>query len=448
MSLNTSLYDSATVEMFLMEDLPLEGRKADLKLLMKHLHSAKSGLMKTVLLTGEPGIGKSALLSAFANIAQKGHSSFVLDLRSSHLTSYEKFFIAFAEKSIEASSQILENALQQILESTPTLNLQWTRDDLLEALAILEVNGLSHPDERHKAKLQEQLLRKFRKSAHPIQPFKPSSTAQDEMEKLITILMNPAITIAKSFIRPTQPQIQKVFKIAQFLRQEHFSDTSPLAKALSNIISETEASENLYESYLSSSTQSKNIARNRLIQDHEQRSQASEFNPQESIAAEKSTTKRSLADLALQLNKVLKYIDYLLGTMDAAFVILIDDWDEIVDIPETTREDLKAFLIELFRDSSDQKNLKVMLCLSARSSGESYSLGGSFYNIFQNKILLSGLTDGDRDALLLAPLTQANIEVDASILSKIYNLTKGNPFWLLKAQQFLKNWAESIEVSH
>ena len=58
--------ENSASEIYLLENVRLQGRKTELRQLLKILNLSKNGQAKAVLVTGDAGIGKSALLGAFA----------------------------------------------------------------------------------------------------------------------------------------------------------------------------------------------------------------------------------------------------------------------------------------------------------------------------------------------------------------------------------------------
>ena len=422
MAINTNLYDSATVEMFLLEEVTLQGRKGDLRQLLKWLNLARNGQTKTVLITGDPGIGKSALLDSFVDLALKGQLCRFLDLRSLVLETPEKLFISILEQLIHESDRMLDEAMFRIQQTTRELNLQWTRDDLLEAISLVRLSEFS--EGKNLLAVQEQLIRKIKSSLPTVKKLKPS--VQTEIEELVNLIIDPWLNVAASMLVPNNPQIQKALQYAETLKQEILLEENPLARALNELLEDDEPQTDLdpeVEEVLSAA---------------EKKAEASK-----PVLAK---GQRLIGDMTRHLMKVFQYINKTIRNLDSALLVLFDDWDQIIHLPEAQREGVKNLLVSLFKETAEQKNYRMMMCLCARSEGESYTLGGPLYSMFQNKLLLPGVQDVARAKLFDEPMTQAGITLDPDVTERVYALTCGNPFWIIKMRQYLKTWAQTTQT--
>lgn len=440
MTINSSLYDSATIEMFLLEDVSLQGRKGDLRLLLKWLNLARNGQTKTVLITGDPGIGKSALLGTFVDIAQKGQLCRVLDFRDLILDTPEKLYVSFIDKLLIESDQILNETVALVAEATPTLNLNWTRDDLLESISLVKLQEGS--DEKNMLHLQEQLIKKLKSSLPTLKKLKHS--VQTELEQLVDILIDPWVSVAASLLMPLNPQIKKAIHVAQVIKQETETEESPLAKAFNAILSED------VQSTVEESTGEQYAREMGYIQalpatprkSTENGDDLDDYDPKDSVRPV-----RTIEELTRHLGKVLQFVNKTIRNMDSAVLIVFDDWDQLLVLPEAQRESIKNMMVSIFKETAEHKTYRMMLCLASRSEGESYTLGGNLYNLFQNKILLSGLQDNSRTKLFVEPLKQVGVDVDPVVQETIDSMVKGNPFWLIKMRQYLKAWAQTTNVA-
>lgn len=435
-------YDASGVEAQYLEETGLLGRKVDLGQLIKWLKLSKNGQAKSVLISGDPGIGKSALLNAFVNLAQQGRYGRVLDLRETELTSPQALYLAIVEQLVRDGEVILEKALVRVNALNRDLGLFWSREDLYEALSLVRINDSA--GETKAVLSQEPLIKKIRESLSLLKKLTPNT--QDHIEAVVSILVDPWLQVAKALCSASDRSVYDAVQYCTVLRTRQ-AEAPELPQETSPEVPEDASSEDL----------SPPLAQNQPDEPPESpTANLSEDQPLPvaplAASVDPHFIKRPKTDknLTRHLHHLLEFINRYILAIDSTLLIVLDDWDRILDLPETQREGLKSFLFDILEDASERRGTNrhrhLMVCVAARNEGLSYTLGGSLYNAFQHKLLLAGLPDFTRSNYFLEPLQKAGIQVEASLVNRISTMTSGNPFWLNKMRQFILAWAQANDI--
>ncbi len=480
-----SLYDAPTREIYLLENVPIQGRKTELRQLLKLLNLAKTGQPKAALITGDAGIGKTALLETFTTLVQEGIYCRVLNLGKMTYDSPEAVYVALVEKLQADANHILDEALVAVNEITQELDLRWERQDLVRAIALVKLQeSIGGKD----AISQEQLVKAIRSQVPAVKKLKFS--VNESIQKLVDLIVNPWVMVATSLLNPMSPALQESIRLAEALRENNFvapgnQDYAGLLKPKSAAESQTPpakedapvaqgpaipASEDLIDGIVSPPRPVKAIPAEAMPElnvliDEAAGPENFDFMPP-AVLPNQSATLESMAvpvnhagmprmeksvkaakdPLIRHLMVIFNFINATLENIDSGMLLAIDEWDRIQDKPR--QDDLKNFFTELLFQITEQKNYHFMVVMTARTEGESYTLGGALYNHFRTKLLLDALGDVACRKLIRSPMQAMGVELEESVYRSLIQLSRGNPFWLLKILSFMKERVEGNRLKH
>ena len=504
--------DNPSRELYLLENVPIQGRKTELRQLLKLLNLAKTGQPKAALVTGDEGIGKTALLETFTQLVNEGIYCRVLQLGKMAMTSPEEVYVRLIEQLQVDANHILDDALIAVNEITRELDLHWERQDLIRAIALVKLQESIGGKE---AASQEQLVKAIRSQVPAIKKLKFS--VNESIQKLVDLIVNPWIMIATSLLNPMSPALKEAIELADALRDNDFQ--LPQEKKLANLLSQPEHrpkpaplnsieslppvrepfrevtrerfapidqddfSENFSElmpEQSSASSTSKKLPLlvdpelNMLMEENQKASNETHFStpvdrghkPVEMLPTlqphppSKDATysghdafapirmdapPRPIKDpLIRHLMTVFNFINGNIRKLDSGMLIVLDEWDRTEDMPKLA--DLKEFFSELVLQITEQKDYHFMLVMTARTEGESYTLGGTLYNHFRTKLLLDVLNEGACRKLVRSLFKESKAELDEEIHLRVYRLSRGNPFWHLKIANYMKERVESNRI--
>lgn len=480
-----SLYDAPTREIYLLENVPIQGRKTELRQLLKLLNLAKTGQPKAALITGDAGIGKTALLETFTNLVQEGIYCRVLSLGKMNYVSPEEVYVALVEKLQADANHILDEALVAVNEITQELDLRWERQDLVRAIALVKLQeSIGGKD----AISQEHLVKAIRSQVPAVKKLKFS--VNESIQKLVDLIVNPWVMVATSLLNPMSPALQESIRLAEVLRDTEFAtpgnqDYAGLLKSKSGAepqayqatdssalpqVTATPESPELIDGIVSAPRPVKAIPAEPLPElnvliDEAVATDNYDFLPPavipntpaafEHVAVPVSHAGASRLDKSIKPAKdplirhlmvIFNFINATLENIDSGMLLAIDEWDRIQDKPR--QEDLKNFFTELLFQITEQKNYHFMVVMTARTEGESYTLGGALYNHFRTKLLLDALGDTACRKLIRTPMLALGVELDEPVYRSLIQLSRGNPFWLLKILSFMKERVEGNRLKH
>jgi HEAT repeat protein/Cdc6-like AAA superfamily ATPase len=486
--------DNPTREIYLLENVPIQGRKTELRQLLKLLNLAKTGQPKAALITGDAGIGKTALLDTFTQLVNEGVYCRVLQLGKMTLNSPEAIYVSLIEKLQAEANSILDDALVAVNEITRELDLRWERHDLIRAIALVKLQESIGGKE---ALSQEQLVKAIRSQVPAVKKLKFS--VNESIQKLVDLIVNPWVMIATSLLSPVSPSLQEAIELAGTLRANDFK--LPQEQKLANLLSNAEQrhtsstpqeviptvrepfaplnNEDYTETVKPSG--SKKIP---LLVDPElnmifdeglrapgennflltsdiapnpasfQAPVPAAYRETEMVSASThasySPTRmdappRPIKDpLIRHLMTVFNFINSSISKLDSGLLIVLDEWDRTQDQPRLN--ELKEFFSELVLQITEQKNYHFMIVMTARTEGESYTLGGTLYNHFRTKLLLDVLQEGACRKLARGLFKDTGAELDEEIHLRLFQLSRGNPFWHLKMAHYMKERVESNRV--
>ena len=524
-NVHASLSDSLTREVYLLENVAIQGRKTELRQLLKLLNLAKTGQPKAALISGDEGIGKTALLKTFVKLVRDGVYCRVIDLGQMRFNTPEKLYIAIISTLRQEADQILDEALLAVNELTHELDLHWERSDLIRAVSLVKLQESIGGKE---AVNQEQLLKAIRSQVPAIKRLKLS--VNDKVEKLVDLLMNPWVTVATSLHHPTIETIQDAIRICERLEAGETSEDiygpSVTVEQLLQSPSQTETNSTTAPhqagSLLTTHTGSVDALRakeknqatiNRALDDipfeadlfavegivsaprpitrkESDSAEDSENSSYEGASGDESaqqasitpevvntpqtlsrknddsssstgspslsslqyslsnpTPKQSSHKLIKPLIDVFDYINKTINTVDTGLLIVLDEWDRLcfLDASMEERNAVKDFYIDWLTQLTERKNSHLMLAMTVRTSGESYSLGGTIYNQFRTKLLLDPLNEST--CRKWNKTVFKNVTIDDSVQEKIYLLSEGSPYWQLKIYNYMLERVQSNQIT-
>ncbi len=479
MSSNPSVYESAAVrgEYYLLDNLPLEDRKKDIRQLVKLLNLSKTGQAKSLLITGDPGIGKTALVDTFCDLIRRGIYCRIIDLRGIPLESPEQLYVEFIDAFQREADAILDEALEAVNEINAELGIEWDRQDLVRSIALVKLQeSIGGKD----AITQERLAKAIKSSIPTVKKLK-FSAVNENIERLVSIIVNPWLLVATNLLNPLVPQLQDAIRLARTLRQGGYarfdqrvfgngwdSDTETeieteatveLSALPSSALSSMNGGpENGHAGIEAGNLPAIDVA---AVRDEYMADEATTLVPvyENGLSAEERAAlpvaaseyedydtapyDGALDTLNRHLVEVFSFVNKAIGQLDSGLFVVMDEWERVLALPEHQRNELKEFMADLLRETVDRKNYHLMMTLCCRSEGGSDSLGGAMYSLFRNKLLLTGINERARRKFFLQPFKDAEIQVDDRVLDDVFRMTRGNPFWLLKFRHFLQERAES-----
>ena len=471
MSTRDSLYDTHSREIHLLENAPIQGRKTELRQLLKLLNVAKTGQAKAALITGDAGIGKTALVEAFSQIVREGFYCRILNIGRMETSTPEALYALFIEKLQEEASAVLDEALIAANEIMKELDLRWERQDLIRAIALVKSQEAFGGKE---AVSKEQLVKNIRNQIPMVRKLKQSVT--DSVEKLVDLITNPWVMAATALLNPTRDDIKEALREAaavkagksSYSKREPARETTPAStpseeldeeavNAAESIIHLEAASTTLIDSDVTPEdeahlleTAPMSAPKPGTALGSAQTLSSSGISAAYPMGLRVEDTTKKKHPLIPHLMNVLKFVNSAIDNIDSGLLITIDEWDRVLELPE--REGVKDFLTELVYQIGEQKNFHVLTILTARNEGESYTLGGhggnGLYNQFRTKLLLDPLNEAFCRKLVQNILQPGNIGLDDVVGNRIYKLSRGNPFWHLKVAHYMRERAEANRLKY
>lgn len=450
LSTRESLYDGPTGEIHLLESAPIQGRKTELRQLLKLLNMAKSGQPKAALITGDAGIGKSALVNAFIEVVREGVYCRILNLGRLDAATPEDLYVAFMDALRKEADEILNDALTAVNDITRELDLKWERQDLVRAIALVK---LQETVGSRGVVSREQLVKDIRNQVPTVKKLKFS--VNDSIEKLADLIVNPWVMVATSILNPMHPALQDALALADRLKTGEKAtvpgadvSSAPLAIAEEEDDSPHPA-ETIIHVQADTTTPGTQLARIDGAPPAEEASRyPSAITPSYPLGGLRiETATRPIRNPLVQhLMNVFNHVNAAIETLDSGMLVVIDEWDRVQNLPE--REAMKAFLEELAYQMGERKDFHFLTLVTARNEGESYTLGGSLYNQFRTKLLLEPLSETLCTKLTRQSMQQVNATLDESVNRRIYALSKGNAYWHLKITNYLAERVESNRLRY
>lgn len=409
-----------------MENLDIQGRKSELRQLLKLVNQAKSGQSKSLLLTGDAGIGKSALLSTFSTLARKELYCRVIEVQHYALSSPEHFFLGVLDQFLQDADKILDDALVAINDLTVTLEIKWEKQDLIRAVSLLQLHDTTGAGSQASAQLQ--LVKSIKSQLSFTKKLKFSTN--DTIKKLVDLIVHPWVIVAASLLTPSHPLLRETFEYAQALRKT-------LEKGTQSSTSSTT---------LQLTTTDNQTTPDSPLQSIDELALSSDELPKQPLPSPSVTTETSAASpMVKHLVAFMRFINQRINHLDSAVLIVVDEWDRIRQADSTAT--IKQFVAEWISILNEHKSDHTMVVLAARTEGESYTLAGALYNQFRVKMLLEPLSDRCCQYLLKKELYETHAHIEEPVHQKVFQLSQGNPFWHLKMASCIKERINSSPVA-
>ena len=418
------LQDNPSGEYFSPEDTGLYGRKSELRQLVRLLNLSKAGQPKSVLISGESGIGKTELIKVFIDTCRQNLFCRVLNLNYITYQSPEKLYVDIIEAIEQESHAILDEALAAVNEIIGELGLQWDRQDLTRAISLVKLQeSMSDKPNQKDASSQIRLAKAIRSSVPTVKKLK-FATIDESIEQLVNLITNPWLMVASNILSPMTPQLKDSLKLAESIREGRLHEHIGSSK-LAGSLPEMEAS-----------------SENESITQPTEEPAAQPILPflkSKGHGSKQKSFETPLELLSHHLIETFQFINHHVASLDSGIVLVLDNWDDVAKLQDDTkRESLKELLANFLKILVDQgKNSHLMVILTSRSEGQSYSMGGQLYSLFRTKLLLSGLTDTSRSKFFKAPFKKQEIQLSDDVAEAVFSLTRGNPFWMWMFQRFL-----------
>lgn len=436
------LYDVSR-EIQLLESAPVQGRKTELRQLVKLVNQSRSGNARAVLLTGEPGIGKSALTASFSDIVRKGIYSRILDLRNARFSRVDEFYVAVMDGLHAEAEAILDEALIAVNEIVGEIDMAWERQDLMRAVSLVKLQESIGATESVN---QEQLAKALRNSVPTVKKLKLS--VNETINKLVDLIINPWIMMAAAIVDPIQPSLRDAFETAKRLKAFHGS-VQQAATALPGSISTNGRGTGAADED-ESPDEAVDPAQTVIHIDSAVSGAAVPGATTMTLEHARDVIKLEgeAGTLMAHTLNVFHFINNLLNGIDSSLVMVLDNWQDTDRLSIADREALKEFVAEFLRHTTEQRTYRLMVLVCSESGSESQTLGGSsgggsLYNLFRTKLLLPGLTEPVARKAARQLLQDEGIELDDEVHRDIYTKTRGNPFWHFKFLRYIRERATS-----
>lgn len=400
-------------EAAILDQVAILGRKSELRQLLKALTLCRSGQGKAILIAGNEGIGKSALLETFMDIAHRVHGCQTLSIRLPGQLTPQILFIRTVEEILSLAHRILHEALHQANQTLGHIGLRWTQGDLIRIVALMH---LQESVGNRQTLVAEQLSQSILSSV----PFfkRMNASIKDQIDALAQTLANPWVTLAVSLINPINPQVQNALSLVKQAAGDTPYDVRRLTSghpglpllAGSTTFEPTPAAE-------STNAQSQEPA-------------PSEEEVEPSGEADSSEAAPSVTRFQSALIGLLAFINNALRSQQTALILAFDQWEALLKSPSTARQEINEMMSELLRQTVDQRDSRLMLIIACRSESESYTVGGSLYNALRVKYLVSPWSFTVQQRFLKDHFKAMDVQVDDQTLQELGRVCQGNPAWL------------------
>ncbi len=240
-----SYFDISTQEHVLLDKLALKGRKQELRTLLKILSISKTGMGKTVLISGSQGMGKSSILTEATYMTHQWLGGKSISLDASWWFTPEAFSTSLIQSFITLRDTILEESLKQ-------LQTMWEGHDVtpwhLQALLVAHTQASTlHQSYRQKRQTlsQEVLLKTLRQTQGGVLPI-PAKLDEKQVSSFFNILLNPWLHVATEILTLlSDPNVLQALHWSDASQKSHESITR-LAEAWATFI--TGIARGLYQS--------------------------------------------------------------------------------------------------------------------------------------------------------------------------------------------------------
>ncbi len=417
-------------ETALLDQVSILGRKTELRQWIKALTLCRSGQGKAIYLTGNEGIGKSALLNTFLDLAQSHYGCCAVSVPCPANASPELLYAQIVKEIVDVFNRFINQSLLEINQVLLPLGLRWMHADLVRVVALMRLQ--ESVDNSRTVAVSE--LTQVIYSAIPF--FKRASrNVKQQIQMLAEILCDPWLTMAVALTNPINPQVQQALSLVEHVLgtpQPQRADITPLILPSPPMGLLANANMDELSTDLSVATVSDGLE---LV------TEQPESEPQ----------RPDLAQLQTTLIDLLNFMNPGLQSRQSAFILAFDQWEELQFSSENNIKAVNDFLAEVIRQTVDQRNSHLMAIVVCRSEAESYAAGGGLYNALRVKYLTAPLAQVAQVKFLREAFKQRDIQAEEPVFTEIIRLCRGNPTWLnmmlrIIDQDFTQNDRKSLDL--
>ena len=381
--------------------LDLVGRQTDLRQLLKILILAKTGQPKSVLLSGDAGMGKTALIDGFSQLIRNGIYARVVSVDMTTVTCFKDFPRQLYSAMDSEANALFYEALETIQTYTAQLGFVWQPAELKQAVELVQLQSTIPTMGLAQVPRTDQVVRAIRNAMPMLKKWNPSNS--DALDNLVNVLMNPWLLASVSWLKRSESRLRAESTSAQLssLHEPDMSQNGTTPDA-------TEAS----------------------------------------FGGNPADLTQELDDTITELTLAIESITQGLVGLQTALVFTFDHWDAINLLPKDESSAIKQLMTTLLSKQLKQPNSHQMWVVSCRTEGQSHALGSALYAQFRNKLLIDGLSTISSRQYLDKRLKPSDLTIEDEGVERLVDITQGNPYWLKKVSDYLIERASANQLSH
>ncbi len=420
------------------DSLNLPGRKNELRQLVKALTLCGTGQGKAVLVSGDEGIGKTALMEAFLiHAEQQHHCQSILMVCTPDMTA-PRFFGMFVSQLLTLADQTLQTLLAQINPLLEELSICWTKSDLIRLLAMIRFHD-TYAQGVSRNSIEEALNQVI---STRLSFFKKMQGRHTEQVRLVAgLLDDPWVLLSASLLNPLNTECQRAIALAEKTASLHFNvntlgaynvlptQSPPMLEQNSVAVSYTVKSFHPTHQHETPSTQ--DLSRREIVVDSD---------PEPLLEAV------SIEEMGEMLSQLLTFVSRCLRGNTSTLIWAIENWDALESADTTALSDMKELLNLVLKKTVEQRDCPLMVLLLCRSAGESYLLGGPLYAALRVKVLVPPLSPSVEQKWIAEQLKPLPCPVDHAVIETMMSQSKGNPAWMVTLQSFLKGEFSEADI--
>lgn len=345
----------------------LPGRQTERRQLERLVHQARHGQGRPLLVLGDAGMGKSALLHHWQQHTPRTEASF-LWLDGLMLEAPDSLTPRLLQALVQLANQKQNQLLQDLQTLGEPLGIFWKPTDLHDMMALRQLPDLARPSNPN---AERQQLREVLEKALPLRK-RLEEPQQMALQQTLDRLMDPWALIAYALQQRSTPVFNRAalrLEEAQRMWQRPASPSTP-------------------------------VTEHHLVADQQ-----------------------LLVDL-------LELMDPVFADQTHALMLVVDNWDAVAHLPDSARHALKDQLDYWLQEQVQRRinhSVPVVVC---RTPVLSQTMGGSLFGQFRSRMLLAPLTASQRQRWMKGYLAQGRPWLPEDWQQAIVALSEGVPFWL------------------
>lgn len=450
-----STSSGSTNELYLLEQAHVIGRKTELRQLLKLINLSRQGQPKAVLVSGDSGIGKTALMDSFSDLVRQAVYTRIVDCRQERFRTPQHFYVTVIDSLRLDAEQMIDEALAAINEGLAEVGLVWEAQDLIRAVSLVQMQeALDTKDgketkgdgklgnakyetitpatsDKQRAMTEEQLMKAIKNSVPTVKKLRLSLTGQ--VEKIVKLILNPWVIAACHLVNPVDAKLKTAFALSDDIKiQERLFDA--------NYTKDWEAKRPQYFQMDDDAPESPEtivLSKN---------SNFTTVTPPKNNAKPKSSLQGPMGDMTAGLLYVLNFVNRTISTIDSSLLLMFDNWETISGLPYRQRDELKQLVSDVIEECSAQADFRLMLLFGCDSDQQSKSLGGPLFAQFRTKLLLSPLEEPQARKFCKQTLQEAGLDLDERVHQHIMQLTQGNPYWHFRIVMYILERAKANRI--